>query len=415
MEDDTIFSKRWFLFFVLFCFLFFQLVYSFLYPATGFSDTWQPITSYLPKFAAQTSDNFLLEKIYPLVSSEYRLNSDVGGYLELAQNFNRQYFTGHVFLNRPLYPFLIRLTSLPLRFFAGSSYGIIFASAILLNFILLSAGVLLLFSLLEKFFSLKVAFLSAVLLIFSPYVHSSLIQPLAEMLTLFWVILSLYLVYNYVKNPSPLKLIVFSLITGTFVLGKMFFAISIFILLLAIYFKRFKEGIAFLIIHLIPIGLWYLWVTQVWNIPYYICEVQHWQMGVWLLNIFHWPWYETARVLLSTIPNFVRALIYGFLLIPVIFSVLGYKLLPFKSKNIFYFAPFLSLFTLCFIMNLYLSHHAFLLFPIIYPTAVLGIDRASNFLKRYKFWYFSLFYVIIIGLIIILSNLNFYKIFDYLQ
>lgn len=414
LKIKNTFQKKWFLIFVLISLLSFQLIYSFLFPAHGFNNNWQPITTYLPKFQVQTTDSLLLEKIYPLISSDYRLSSDIGHNLELAQNFNSQYFEEHVFLSRPLYPFLIFLLSLPFRFFTTPSYGIIFGLAIFLNFILITSAVLLFFSLLKKMFSLKIAFLSSILLIFSPYIHASLIQPLAEMLMVFILSLTAYFLYSYIKKPSIPKLVIYSLIVGIFMLGKMFFAISFFILLLSLYFKRYKEGIAFLIIHLIPLGCWYLWVTQVWHLPYYVHEAQHWQMGLWLLDIFQWPWHETWRVFLAALPNFIRALVYGFLLIPILFSIIGLKTLPFKLKNLFYFGAIFSVFALFFIMNLYFAHHAFLLFPIIYPTAVLGVDRVANYLKGYQSWLSPVFYAIIIGLIIIISNINIYKVFDYI-
>ncbi len=412
--------KQWFLerkllVSVLIGFLFFQLFFCFLSPACGFGGNWLPISDYLPKFSVETSDNFLLKTVYPLVSTEYRLNSDVGGYLELAKNFNRETFQGHVFLSRPLYSFLVfSIASVP-AIFIGSSYSIIFASAILLNFILIAVSVLLFFWLIEKLFSKRVAFLSSILLIFSPYVHGTLIQPMGEMLAIFTVILSVCLLRNYAKKSSFFKLVIFSLIIGILMMGKMFFAIPFFILLLAIYFKRYKEGLLFSFILLIPFGLWYIWVTKVWGIEYFVNEIQNWNMGVWIFNIFYWPWHKTAKIFLDAIPNFITALIYGFILIPVIFSIIGFSQWQAKFKNIFCFTSVSALFALCFGMNLYLYRHLFLLFPIVYPTAVLGMDRIANALKRYNPLYFYAFYGVIIGLIIIISNINFYKVFDYLK
>ena len=410
-----LFSQKWFIAFALISLLFFQLIYNFSFPIYGLNDNWQPVSTYLPKFTVESADNFILGKIYPFISAEYRLNSDVGNYLELAQNFNAQYFARHVFLNRPLYPFLIFLFSLPVRVFTAPSYGTIFALSILVNFILINTAVLLFFRLLRKTFSLKVAWLSSILLIFSPFVHSYLIQPLAEMLMVFAVILSACLLSDYIKKPSFSKLIIFSLIIGTLMLGKMFFAISLFILLLAIYFKRYQEGFAFLIIHLIPFLLWYLWITQVWQISYFSLEIQGQHMGIWLFSIFQWPWHEIVRVFFTAIPNFIAALIYSFILIPLIFSAAGLKMLPFKSKNIIYFGSLFSVLALSFLTTIYLYRHAFLLFPIIYPTCILGIGFVADNLKKYRGWLSPLFYAIIITAIIFISNINIHQIFNYLE
>lgn len=401
--------------FALISLLFFQLVYSFLFASSGSNDNWQPISAYLPKFEVGSRDVALLGKFLPLISSEYRLNSDVGEYLVLARNFNPLFFENHPYLNRPLYPALILFTLLPFWILGTPSYGVIFASAILLNFILSAATLLLFFNLLKKHFSDKVSFLSSVLLIFSPFFHAFLVQPVPHILSAFTVIASLCLLENYSRKPSLLKLIIFSLIIGVFMLGKMFYAISIFILLLAVFSRRFKEGIIFFLIHLIPILLWYLWVTRVWQIPYYSLEVQNFRMGTWFFSMFAWPWTETYKVLLAVFPRFINSLIYSFLLIPVIFSLIGYKKLPFKRINLFYFGSLFSVFIFCFITDFYLNRFLFLLFPIIYPTAILGIERAADYLKEYKSWYSPIFYAIVIGLIIFISNIDIFQVFDYLD
>lgn len=410
---SILFQKQWFVVFVLISLLFIQLVYSFLSPSNGQTSAWQPISQYLPKFTTENSDNFILNKIYPLISSQYRLNSDIGHNLELGRHFSSEYFKGDLFLQRPLYPFLIFSASLPTKFFIPTSYGVIFGLSILINFILISAAVILFFSLLRKLFSPKVAWLSSILLIFSPYVHSYINQPLGEMLMAFAVVLSAYLFHNYIKKPSSSRLIIFSLIVGILMLGKMFFAIAIFILFLAIYFKRYKEAIIFALIQLIPILLWYLWVTQVWQIPYFVNEVKNWHYGVWVFEMLYWPWQTTYRVLLNILPDFITALVFSFLLIPVIFSILGFQKLPFKSKNIIYFGSIFSVFLLGFFMGSYFIRHVFLLFPIIYPTAVLGVERTADFLKRYNPFLAQLFYAAIIILIILISNINIYQIFNY--
>lgn len=410
---QNLFQKKWLAVCILILLLFFQLIYSFLFPSVGFNDNWQPVSTYLPKFQEESIDNLLLGKIYPLISSGYRLNSDISHYLELARSFSSESFKINVFLERPLYPFLIFLSSLPVQLFTFPSYGIIFGLAILVNFILINLAVLLFFHLLQKLFSLKVAWLSSILLIFSPFVHSHLNQPVPEMLMAFAVVLSAYLLYNYIKKPSILKLIIFSLVIGVLMLGKMFFATSFFILLLAIYFKRYKEGIIFLVIHLIPFLSWYLWITRVWGISYYSHQIQQYNMGTWIFSIITWPWQEIYRVLINVFPDFVAALIYSFLLIPIIFSIIGFSKIPLKSKNIIYFGSIFSVFILGFLIGFYYLRHVFLLFPIIYPTCILGMERLANFLGKYKSWYSPLFYAVIIALIILLSNVNIYRVFDY--
>jgi len=397
------FQKKGFLIFSLVFLSFFQLIYSFSFPAVGLNESWQRVETYLPKFKAESQDRNLLNRFLPLISSEYRLNSDVSHYLETGRYFNEGFFRNSPVLSRPLYPFLIFLTTLPVRPFLGSSFGIAFAAAILDNFIFLAIGASLFFLLLKKIFSLKVAFLSSVLLIFSPFVHTALAQPRADIAMLSAIILSIYLLQKYIEKPSKLKLTLFSLIVGSLMLGKMFFALPFFILLLASYFRRYKEGMIFFAVHLIPMALWYLWATRIWRIPFYVHEVNYYQSDS-LLYIFSWPWPKIYGIFLSALPNFMETLIYGFLLIPIIFSAIGFRNLPFKSKNIIYFGSIFSVFLFSFLTNIYYARIAFFLFPIIYPTCILGIERMGR----------PALQAAAVGLIVFISSVNFYNIFNYL-
>lgn len=406
-------TKKSFLIFLLVFFAFLQLIYSFLFPAVGLNESWQKVSAYLPKFNAESQDSALLNAFLPIISSEYRLNSDVSHYLETGRYFNPEFFENSPVLSRPLYPFLIFLSSTPFRIFIGSSYGIIFAFAIAVNFILLTAGVILFFLLLKKIFSLKIAFLSSVLLIFSPFAHTALVQPRADILALFAVAASAYLLQKYASHPSKFKLVLFSLIVGILLLGKIFYALPFFILLSAVYFRRYKEGAYFFLIHLVPMVFWYLWVTKIWQIPFYAHEINYYQNDL-IWHIFSWPWFKAYGVILSALPNFIETLIYGFLLIPVIFSAIGWQKLPLKSKNIFYLGSIFSVFLFSFLTSVYYPRIAFFLFPIIYPTCILGIERIADFLKKYGLWLGPVFYATSIGSIIFVSSINFYKIFFYL-
>lgn len=408
-----LFSKKWVIASALAMLVFGQLVYSFLYPSVGLSENWQPISSYLSKFAIEGSDNFILLRGLAIISSNYRLNSDVGHYLELARNFSIHDFEGSPFLERPLYPFLIFLASLPVRIFAPASYGVIFASSMIVNLILIYAAVILFFFFTQKLFSGSIAWLSSILLIFSPFTHSYINQPLAEMLMAFSVMAAIFLFYHYIKKPSLAKLIIFSLIIGVFMLGKMFFAISFFILLFALYYRRFKEGAVFAVIHLMPFVFWYLWVTKIWGIAYSSHQMNDWDMGVWIFRIFSMPWHQNYEIFISTLPNFINAFIYAFLLIPVIFSLIGLRLWQFPAKNIIYTFALLSVFGLGFLAKFFYIRHVFLLFPIVLPTAVLGMQVTASQLKKKAEFLAPVFWVVIFGAMVLLGNLDIYQVFNY--
>ena len=407
---EIFFSKKTNIFLIFFLFLGFQLFYSFLFPS--YDDTWYWKTveelDFYQGYTFDTFDNDILQKVYPLIAN-YRMNLDAGGYLLLAHDFPNHYFKGnYTMLTRPLYPILVNWIARPLHFISDS-YSMTFTAGIILNFTLFFFTVFLFYLLVEKLISQRTAFLSSVLLIFSPMAHVWLIQPETNIFGIFTVIFSLYLLYDYLNNPSFSKLIIFSLAIGMLLLGKKIFAISIFIILLALFFRRFKEGIIFFFIHLLPLIFWSFWITKVWGLEFYIDEVSQFGFGIWLLNIFQWRWYQTLKIFIDSFPNFISAVVYGFLLIPVIFALIGYRKFILSKKNIIIFSFIISFFILFFGTNIYLSRWGFWLFPVIYPLAVLGIDEAADFLRRYKKWYALAFYVFIYSLIILISSLNIYK------
>lgn len=410
----NLFQKKLVFPFALVLFLFVQLIYSFLFPSVGFDDNWLPVDTYLPKFEIESSDSFLLEKIYPLISKNYRLNSDVGDYLEVGKSFTPEYFENHVLLSRPLYPFFVYLASLSLRPFIDLSYGIIFGIAILINFALVTFAALLFFVLLKRIFSLRVAFLSSLLLIFSPLVHSALIQPRAESFTVFAVVAAGYLLYEYTKAPSTFKLFVFSFGIGILMLAKMFFALPLFIVFLAIFFRRYKEGLIFCVNCVIPYGLWYLFVTQIWQIPFYVHETQYYQGGMWFLHLFEWPWYQIYKVFLGSFPNFVESITFSFLFFPIFFSLLGLEKWHFSARHIFYFGAMSSVFLFSLLVNIYYYRITFLLFPIIYPTCILGIERVALSLRKYHPLLYQFSFIFFVGIIIVSSSMNVFRLVPYL-
>jgi hypothetical protein len=251
--------------------------------------------------------------------------------------------------------------------------------------------------------------LSSLLYIFSPHVHIGLVQPDPRVYGTFMIVAGLYLIHSYIKKPSLPKLAIFSFILGILLLGKSFIALSVFVLILAVYFKRYKEGILFLIINLLPLFFWYLFVTFALKLKFYDVAVGAGAI-VWMAKIFSWPWQRTAQIFLDFLPNYVSATIYGFLAAPLIFAFIGFKNLVLKNKEIIYISFILSFLALFFATNFIYPYHAFLIFPFVYPLTVLGIDRVANFLKQYRRAYGTIFYAATIAILIIISSLNIYQI-----
>ncbi|MFH1671770.1 MAG: glycosyltransferase family 39 protein [Candidatus Portnoybacteria bacterium] len=391
-----------------------QLIFSFLFPSYDDNSYWSKIEDFGldVRYSFDSFDNSFIQKIRPLIS-RYHMNLDVGGFLLLAHDFPRHYFEGnYTLLTRPVYSILVNWMSWPLHLISDS-YSMTFAAGLILNYILFLFTVYLFYSLLKKFISSRVAFLSSLLLIFSPLVHIYLVQPETNIFGIFSIILSLYLLDNYFSSASLKKLIIFSLVIGILLLGKKLFAISIFILILAFFFKRYKEGIIFFVLHLLPLILWSFWITRVWGLPFYDDQVSRWGVGIWLFNIFSWPWHQTIKIFIDSIPQFVSSIFYSFLVIPILFIPAGFKRLVLPRKNILIFGFIFSYFILFFITQVYFLRYGFWLFPVIYPLAVLGIDATADFLRKYSGRAVPLFYVLTYALIIIISSLNIYKFVNY--
>ena len=391
-----------------------QGLLGFLFPSYGDNYYWSKIEDLDldTRYSLDSFDNSIVGKIYPLIEN-YHLNLDGAGYLLVAHDFPQHYFQGNLtLLTRPVYSILVNIVSRPFHLISDS-YSMTFVAGLIVNFILLFFTVYLFYLIIKKLISSRVAFLSSFLLIFSPMVHTYLIQPETNMFGLFAIILSLYLLLNYISAASWKKLIAFSLIIGVLMLGKKILALSIFILILSFFFKRRKEGIVFLILHLLPLLIWSLWINKVWNLPVYVDEVSHFGVGVWIFNIFSWPWYKTFKVFLDSFPNFISAVLCSFLLVPVILAPIGYKRLSLPQKGIFVSSFILSFFILLFAMQIYFMRYGFWIFPVILPLAVLGADEIADFLKKHKAWLAQVFYVFFYGLMVFISSLNVYKFMNF--
>jgi len=358
------------------------------------------------QYSFKPSDRQLMGKVGWLIS-DYRVNTDVAAYLLLAHDFPKFYFEGHTgLLTRPLYSVAVLLLAIPLSLLSDS-YAMTFAAGLLLNLILFSVTALLLFLLVREHISPRVAILSSLLFIFSPMGHVWLIQPEPTVYGAFFVMTALFLLNAYAKHPTVNRLIAYSLLIGLLLLGKKIFAVTFFILLVGLWARRYRESATFLLIHLVPYGLWCLWVTRVWHLPFYDEQTSgHWAMGSWLLAAAGWPWYQTVQRILRAIPAFLNAVLDGFLVLPVLFAALGFAVMRTKNKWLIAGSITISFLILAFIANLYIPRLGFLMFPIIYPAAVVGIDAAAEFLRTKIRLPETAFRAVTYALIVILSNLN---------
>lgn len=386
-----------------------QLVFSFVYPAfEQGSECWKPLGELASdlRYPLTGSDNKLFG-VFKSLFPNFHLNCDGGGYLLLAQDFPQDYFDGKtIFLGKPFWPAMIALTSLPLRL-VSDSYATLFATAIILNFTLFFISVALFYSLVKRYVSRRTAFWSAVLLIFSPFAHVWLVQPVPDILGVFMVIASLYLLDNYLRRPSRIKLVYYSLFVGVLMLSKFFIAIGFFIVGLSFVKKRCLEGLSSLAVQFVPMILWYLLVTQVWGLGFYNHEISAYRYGVWVVDLIGQPLKDATLPFIDALPRFITSVLHAFLVVPVIFSIVGLIKTRVERKYLIYGGLTASLFALLFILNLYLSRHAFLLFPVVYPTAVIGVEVISQQLSKQRSTQEKIRFLTIL-IIILISSLNIY-------
>ena len=64
-------------------------------------------------------------------------------------------------------------------------------------------------------------------------------------------------------------------------------------------------------------------------------------------------------------------------------------------------------------MNYYSPRHAFLLFPVILPLAVLGLESCADYLGKYKSWLSPALYAAVLAILIFLSSVNVFEIINY--
>ncbi|MBI3335402.1 MAG: hypothetical protein HY001_02795 [Candidatus Portnoybacteria bacterium] len=402
--------------FIFAVFIFIEFLYSILfpsyYPSHRYWMSLEELNLYKKDYSLGSFDNLLIKKLEPFIAN-YRVNVDVGGYLLLAHDFPRQYFRGHLtFLTRPLYPFMVYLVARPLQLIS-TSYSMTFLAGLVLNGALFFITAMLFYRLVAQYVSPLVGFGASSLLILSPFAHIWLSQPETNIFGAFLVMLSLYLLSFYLHHPSQKNLVLFSLIIGTLLLGKKLFFISFFIISLALIFKRYREGIIFFFLHLIPFALWYLFVTFVWGLSFQVDEVSSFGVGVWLIDVFTKPCYYTMGKLSGALPEAITATMYGFIVIPLLFSLGGWPSLKMKYKKIIASTYCFSLFLLLFMAGRFIPRHAFLLFPLIYPSAVLGIERSVLFLTKRSIPVPALWYFLLYGSLIIPAHTNIYRFIPY--
>jgi len=388
-----------------------QFYLGFAYPAYQEGNKcWRPIFQVAGSeeiVAEGSSGDTSLVKRFAALFPKYRMICDNAYFLRLIQRgFPGSFSSLPMLMDQPLYPLLIFLVHKPIGLlFDSQSMAVIFACAVVVNLLLMISGVSLFYFLLKNLFSSKVALFSNMLLIFSPLAHIWMVQSTSSgIMEIFIIITHIYLLYDYIGSPGRKRLIVYSILAGILMTGKMIFALGLFTICLGLYFRRIQETVIFFIIHLLPLGVWYLILNWGFGIGFEIHTITDYKFGIWIFNLFSLAWYKQLAILIDVLPRYFKSIVYGFMMIPVILSIYGMYHVKIKFKNLIYFLYLGSFLGLFFIMNLFLPRLSFFLFPIIYPTAVVGLKHLPGA---------KVFSPVIFLATLVISNVNVYKIIEY--
>ncbi|NTW21971.1 glycosyltransferase family 39 protein [Candidatus Falkowbacteria bacterium] len=411
--------KKRYLFSLFFLAIVFQFFYSLYYPANQPDNPCQLGSEYFlvkdlekikNEYNASSGDLSKTDKFFKTFP-DYRVICDSMSYVLQSRNWPESYKERSLYVDHPLYDIFATLILSPYRLFVGvPSYAIVFGSLIAANLLMLFAAVWFFYELTARFFSNKVAATSSLLLIFSPFVHTMVTQPTSSgMMEIFVVAASLWLFFDYAKKPSWRKLAVNSLLFGSLMLGKQIFALSLFFIIIALKHKKIKEAAAFMFLQLVPTALWAIYVKLVLGVSFYSANVTGYEQGSWFLKVKYWELYKMSNIVLSALPNFTITLLFGFLVVPVVLSVYGVYKMEDKKKAFYYWTFLLSFLALFFAMKYYRPSLSFLVYPAIYPTAVLGLAEVRRLAaKRSELAGKVIYYGILIALIFF-SSLNVYK------
>lgn len=395
-----------------------QFVLSFVFPAFEADNSCQHSADYFLNTNAKRMESVFsvndkevgLTKKFFTFFPNYRVICDSMSFIFLAKGWPQSYQQRNIYIDHPLYNFFAFLLIKPVQIITnGISYPLIFTAFMVVNYLLFFLTSFYLYSLTKEYFSSKVGFLSSVLFIFSPFVHSMINQPTSSgSMEVFIVMMTIVLLHNYCKKPSVKRLVFFSILFGFLMLGKQILALSLFIVMLGIYFKRYKEVLVFFILQFVPTGIWYMYVRLGLKLPYYLVNVSSYGQGTWFLMPENWTVGKMGHILLASLPNFFSTAVFGFFLIPLVLSIYGLYKINFKNKYLLVGLFCFSFLLLFVAMNYFAPRLTFLIFPIVYPAAAYALIDISDKLKIKNKKYSLLFFYGLLLLIILISNGNVY-------
>lgn len=281
-------------------------------------------------------------KVYKTIEVPFfwQFNPDAGVEVISAAYFPEAFKMYKDRINRPSYPFVVNSIGNMIKFIISPIKKISAVEAAGIGYVLLKLLIFLLagiisYNILENFLKNNyLSFLGVVLL----YFHSFSIEAFATFHTYELQFISpiffLSFYYSLSKNYSTRKNIIYSLIIGVLLLGRQNYAVYLSLLSLAIYEKQYLRSFISFLFHLVPFGLYLLFLNYN-KIDYYNHEIQNYNQGFFILEYLkNYQFIDLIIEISKSVFHFIKSFATFFHII-LLFLIFEIRKIKFNKKELF--------------------------------------------------------------------------------
>ena len=277
----------------------------------------------------------------------WQYNDDAGVEILSAAYFPEIFHTYKSRMDRPTYPIIVKALGeivglLILPFKELTQLQKAGAGFLLLKIIIFSLFALWTFNIFERYMPKQYAFFSVFLLLTHFFSIKAFSMFHTQELQFITPTIIIYLFLKLTERYSHLRNIIFSMIVGVLMLGKPNYAIYLGFLSFSFINKKFIEVIFSFITHLIPFGI-YLLYLKIINFKFYSASVSEHEQGVWLLNSDTLSLNYLSELITDSLSSFTLNLFqYYHIIIPL--SLIGFFIFDKKKIKNYYLLIFILVF-----------------------------------------------------------------------
>ncbi|MFP4331380.1 MAG: glycosyltransferase family 39 protein [Spirochaetaceae bacterium] len=288
-------------------------------------------------------------------------------------------------INRPTYPLLINLTGRLIGFVASPVVELeplerAGAGYIVIKLLVFFLGGMAMFRLVRRYAESEVALLATLLML----LHAHSIEFVATFhtteLQVITPIFTLYLFADLAERYSHRRNIAYSIIFGILMLAKQNYAVYLAIFLFALYKKWWKQMGVSIVAHLIPLGLYLLYLREV-GIPYVNHEAANYGQGVWLLDFITQNPIASAKDVVSSLYQYAVHLT-GFFTVTIFAAAAAWPYLQSlrfsRDEWLLFWLLLFSTWAQLFAANRYYDYMTSDVAVFLFPMAVLWFVRTRD-------------------------------------